>query len=93
MLDLAWVRHVLELEGLQGWRVCVGPQACGGACCQATREIVLPTECGPGLALHEIAHATAGAHRQHGLRWQDELTRLIDEHTAEAWHGPLGLEG
>lgn len=93
MLDLAWVRHVLELEGLGDWRVCVGPQAHGGVCCQATREIVLPGECGPGLALHEITHAKAGVRWRHGLRWQDELTKLIDEHTVEVWHGPIGLEG
>ena len=82
-----WARHVLAVEGIDGWRVgtqCVVRSR--GCCHYPTRQIILPCDVGVGLTLHELAHI--GSEPGHGLDWQARLSELIDRHTVEVWTFP-----
>lgn len=78
-----WARLVLAEEGITGWRVVVQGWVPGQGCApEATREVVIPADAGPGIVLHELAHV---GYPGHGRDWQQRLIELTDRYTVETW--------
>lgn len=82
---MAW-HHVLELEGLVGWRVIESPS--GGYCWISKKRIDVPTFTDHGVFLHEVAHALREqvegfptGNDKHDGYWGDIFSRLVTTYT------------